>query len=48
VVLEGPQIVFCGLGFGWAVVDRPISARFRVRGVGAGGWRRLGEGLAGR
>jgi hypothetical protein len=47
VVLGGPQIGSCGVGFGWALVDRHDSAAFWVRGVGAGGCRRLVVGLLG-
>jgi hypothetical protein len=47
VVVGGPRIACCGLGFGWAVVDRHDSAGFWVRGVGAGGCRRLVVGLLG-
>jgi hypothetical protein len=47
VVVGGPQIASCGLGFGWAVVDRHDSAGFWVRGVGACGCRRLVVGLLG-
>jgi hypothetical protein len=47
VVVGGPQIASSGLGFGWAVVDRHDSAGFWVRGVGAGGCRRLVVGLLG-
>jgi hypothetical protein len=47
VVVGGPQIASCGLGFGWAVVDRHDSAAFWVCGVGAGGCRRLVVGLLG-
>lgn len=37
VALGGPQIVSCGLGFGWAVVDGHDLAGFWAGGVGAGG-----------
>jgi hypothetical protein len=45
VVLGGPQIASCGLGFGWGVVDRHDSAGFWVRGVVAGGCGVLARSL---